>query len=311
MKMDFMFLLSSFAITGAFEGEENKSKVLLESLGFSADDLTKVEAGELALDDAKKAWMGSFETSLRGRIEQEVVDRKKSEIFNAAHSKNEKLVCEKLGLNYDDYKDTEARGRIERILTDGAAQHKTQLEQLKGQFNGVDENKLKEVEANYIARMQEMQNLHETSKQELQSQLQEQLNQNKKIVVDNYKSSARNSFLKSIENPAFDFSTMEKIVAFDAMKYGIEIEEVDGEKVAFLTKEGAKVMHPTKPQNNLTYKDYLHIVAEENNFVKRSNGGSNGKFELGAEEKETLKKKGINTRALAEREKHLANLQNK
>jgi len=156
-----------------------------------------------------------------------------------------------------------------------------------------------------------MQNLHETSKQELQSQLQEQLNQNKKIVVDNYKSSARNSFLKSIENPAFDFSTMEKIVAFDAMKYGIEIEEVDGEKVAFLTKEGAKVMHPTKPQNNLTYKDYLHIVAEENNFVKQSNGGSNGKFELGAEEKETLKKKGINTRALAEREKHLANLQNK
>ena len=116
MKMDFMFLLSAFAITGAFEGEENRAANLLQSLGFSSDDLAKIQSGELELDDAKKAWMGSFETSLRGRIEKEVEERKKSEIFNAAHSKNEKLVCEKLGLNYDDYKYTEARGRVERIL---------------------------------------------------------------------------------------------------------------------------------------------------------------------------------------------------
>lgn len=312
MKMDFMFLLSAFAIQGAFDGEENKAAKLLQSLGFSADDLAKIEAGELSLEDAKSQYTQSFETSIRGRIQKEVEEKKKSEIFNAAHSKNEKLVCEKLGLNYDDYKDTEARGRVERILEDAAKKYQLQVEEVKNQFKGVDQDKLKEVENSYQKRLTETSEQYEARVNELQQQLDAELNQKKQIIVDNYKSSIKHNFLKSLENPAFDFDTMNKLVEFESQKYGIEIEEVNGEKVAFMVNsDGAKVAHPKKPQANLTYKDYIEIIAEENKFVKVSNGGSGKTLELSNDQKEALKKRGMGDKALAEREKHLANLQNK
>ena len=309
MKMDFMFLTTAFAIAGAFDGE--KFKALLGNLGFSDDSLAKIEAGELSLEDAKGQYIQGFENSVRGRLGKEVEERKKAEIFKAVHSKNEKLVCEKLGLNYDDYKDTEDRGRVERILEDAAKKYNQQIEDVKGKFKGVDETKLKELENSYEKRLGETAKQYEERIAEIQNQLNAELNQKKQIIVDNYKNSARTNFLKSIENPAFDFPVMEKIVAFEAQKYGIDIEEVNGEKVAFMTKEGTKVAHPEKPQSNLTYKDFVEIVAKENNFVKVSNGGSEKKFELSSEQRESLKQKGINDKALAEREKHLAKLQNK
>lgn len=309
MKMDFMFLATGFAILGAFDGE--KYKALLGNLGFSDDSLAQIEAGELSLDEAKSQYIQGFENSVRGRLGKEVEDRKKAEIFKAVHSKNEKLVCEKFGLNYEDYKDTEDRGRVERILEDATKKYQQQLEEVKSKFNGADENKIKEIESSYQKRLGETSKQYEERIAEMEHQLNHALNEKKQIVVDNYKSSIKHNFLKSIENPAFDFSAMDKIVEFETQKFGIEIEEVNGEKVAFMTKEGTKVAHPTKPQNNLTYKDYLEIVAEENKFIKQSNGGSTNKFELSGEQKEALKAKGINEKALAERQKHMANLQNK
>lgn len=268
-------------IFGAFEGEENKIKNLVTKMGFNDEQLQKIETGEISIDDAVKERLSSIETSLKERIGSEVENSKKSEIFLAAHAKNEKLIADIFGLDYDKYKETEKDGRAKRMLEDALKAKKEEMKLLEEKYNGADQQKVKELDAKYQRMLDEQKAMIEALQTEKEKAIIEAQNQVKGIKKENAITEKKAQFLSGIKNPAFGQKQIDAIMAAEMMKYQFDVEETDkGIKVWVLDRDGKRVQNPKKPTENLAIESFFENIKEDYEMENKSNGGSNTSFEL-------------------------------
>ena len=291
-------------IKGAKEGEEKERQLLL-SLGFSEEQLSSFSKGDLSKEDLISGYKTQFENSLKDRIGQHVEATKKSEIFKAVHSKNEKLVCEAFGLDYAKYKELDEKGRLGKILSEVTQLQSSKLEEIKSKYSNLDQNKVKELERVFEQRKIEIEQQYKTQLQEKEAALESLKANNQKVILDNFRKSKNTKFFSQLKNPAFSSEVMEIIINSELSGYNTEITE---DNIAYLLKDGVKVAHPTNPSKNLTYSDLLEIVSEKRQFEKKSKGSEDKTFDIPKEEIDRLKSSGVSQKVIDERQKHFANL---
>ena len=289
-----------FFIDGIRDGEESKEKQLLLKLNFSPEQLEKLNSGEMSLEDAVKSYTENFENNVRSRIQSEVEEKKKKEIFLSVYSKNEKLIAEAFGLDYEKYKDLEQAGRTSKILSDAKEKHENTIKELKNTYSSADQNKIKEVEDRWQKMLDENKALLEKAIKEKEELNLEWINKWNGREVSDYTTSN----LKGLENAALSFEQMDAIIKAKQSEYSIVVEEKDGEKVGYMTKDGQKITDPKRPNENLTYSNFLLNTTEEFGFIKQSNGTDNPKqFILKGGEKTELQKKGLNPKFMEQVER--------
>lgn len=256
-------------------------KELAQKIGIGADDLAKIEAGEITLDEYAEQYHSKYSETVKTRIQKELEDKILSDSFGKAYSKTEKLFLDEFGLAEDIFNDVPKNERTKFMASYIKEQHKKEIES----FKNLD------VKTKQLSDQLELAN--RTIKQK-ESEIEERINKIKSEYSAKESAQIFNSTLSreiaNVTNPTYDAEIMEATVKMrmNSMGYGFEVE--NGK--VWLLKDGARIPNPERKTENLDFKTFFESVAAEKNFTKTSNGNPEKKsVELSPEIKSKLPKK--------------------
>jgi len=256
-----------------FKGAKDENNKIVELAKKFDFDIEKIEKGELSIDDAFNLKMKSIEENVSKRLETEVENKVRSEIYAAAHTKNEKLYIEKigkaLGLSFDKYETVEKNKRFETMLEDGISALNTKITEIEGKFTGANPEEIKKLEAKYQKMLDELTGEKTTLLQKLEEAVKEGENKVNGIKKQTVKQKKLSEFMSALKDPSLTAKQIDAIVESSLLKYDIEIEE-DGR--VWMLVDGKRTQNPTKPTENLTLESFLNNLKEEYGFEKKSNG---------------------------------------
>jgi hypothetical protein len=279
---EFNLFGQEFNLFGAYEGDTDGLKSLLLKMGFNQDELEQVESGTLSIDDAFNSRSTAFESSVKARIESDIERTKKAEIFAAAYNKLEKQIAKTFGLDISAYETMSKEGKAEKMLQDAAELHESKVQDIKSKFTGIDETKIKEIEAKYQIQLDASNNELKAAREAKEAALidaQNRVNGIKKSVA---LSERKSQFFSNLKNPALTPKQIETILNGELSKYDIDVEDGENSRVWVLDSEGKRMVNPKSPTENLTIDDLLENIKTEYEFERKSNGNENNGIELPA-----------------------------
>lgn len=248
-------------------------KTVIEKLGFDNELLTKIETGEIQIDEAVTNYVSKVEKSIEERISKQVEEQKKTELFGAAYSKTEKQLADEFGIDLNKYESVDKRERYKSMIKDLKQSQAEMIENLKKEYSSADAQKLQQ-----LTQQLELANAKLNEKDRLmQEKLIEEQNKFQDYLKNQQIDGIRNKLVESIKNPRLTPKEMRAVFEAEVREKGYTFE-MDADGNIWVNKSGNRVKHPQKATENLKYETLFDLVSIENNFTKQSNASDPQKF---------------------------------
>jgi hypothetical protein len=248
-------------------------KTVVEKLGIDNEMLSKIEAGELQVDDVVTSYVSQVEKSVSDRIAKQIEEQKKTELFGAAYAKTEKQLADEFGVDLSKYESIDKRDRYKSIIKDLKQSQIEMVENLKKEYSSVDAQRLQQVTQQLeLANAKLNEKDHEMHQKLIEKD--QQFNDFKKnLQIDGI----RNKLVESIKNPRLNPKEMRAVFDAEVRENGFTFE-MDADGNIWVNKDNNRVKHPQKATENLKYETLFEIVSTENNFTRQSNASEPQKF---------------------------------
>ena len=248
-------------------------KTVVEKLGIDNEMLSKIESGELQVDDVVTSYVSQVEKSVSDRIAKQIEEQKKTELFGAAYAKTEKQLADEFGVDLSKYESIDKRDRYKSIIKDLKQSQIEMVENLKKEYSSVDAQRLQQVTQQLeLANAKLNEKDHEMQKKLIEKD--QQFNDFKKnLQIDGI----RNKLVESIKNPRLNPKEMRAVFEAEVRENGFTFE-MDADGNIWVNKDNNRVKHPQKATENLKYETLFEIVSTENNFTRQSNASEPQKF---------------------------------
>lgn len=248
-------------------------KTVIEKLGIDNEMLSKVEAGELQVDDVVTSYVSQVEKSVSDRIAKQIEEQKKTELFGAAYAKTEKQLADEFGVDLSKYETVDKRDRYKTIIKDLKQSQIEMVEKLKSEYTSADAQKLQQ-----LTQQLELANAKLNEKDHIyQQQLIEKDKQFQDYLKNQQIDGIRNKLVEGIKNPRLNPKEMRAVFESEVREKGFTFE-MDPDGNIWVNKEGNRVKHPQKATENLKYETLFELVSTENNFTRQSNASDPQKF---------------------------------
>lgn len=248
-------------------------KTVIEKLGIDNELLSKVEAGEMQVDDVVTSYVSQVEKSVTDRIAKQIEEQKKTELFGAAYAKTEKQLADEFGVDLTKYESVDKRDRYKTIIKDLKQSQIEMIEKLKSEYTSADAQKLQQ-----LTQQLELANAKLNEKDHIyQQQLIEKDKQFQDYLKNQQIDGIRNKLVESIKNPRLNPKEMRAVFEAEVREKGYTFE-MDPDGNIWVNKDGNRVKHPQKATENLKYETLFELVSTENNFTRQSNASDPQKF---------------------------------
>lgn len=247
-------------------------KTVVEKLGFDADTLTKIEKNELSVDDAVNGYVSKIEKTTADRLAKQIEDAKMPEIYSSVYAKTEKALAEEFGLDVKQYETVDKKERLKTMIADLKKKQSEAIENTKKEFTSADAQKLQQ-----LTQQLEMANSKLSEKEQLmQAAILAEQNKLKDYIKNQHIEKVKSGLIESVKDARLEPKVMRAVIEAEMAEKGYTTE-IDADGNIWINKDGNRVKHPAKPTENLKYETLFEIIATENSFSKKSNGGEGGK----------------------------------
>lgn len=248
-------------------------KTVIEKLGIDNELLSKIEAGEMQIDDVVTSYVNQVEKSVSDRIAKQIEEQKKTELFGAAYAKTEKQLADEFGVDLSKYETVDKRDRYKTIIKDLKQSQIEMVEKLKSEYTSADAQKLQQ-----LTQQLELANAKLNEKDHIyQQQLIEKDKQFQDYLKNQQIDGIRNKLVEGIKNPRLNPKEMRAVFEAEVREKGYTFE-MDPDGNIWVNKDGNRVKHPQKATENLKYETLFELVSTENNFTRQSNASEPQKF---------------------------------
>jgi len=248
-------------------------KTVIEKLGIDNEMLSKVEAGEMQVDDVVTSYVSQVEKTIEERLGKKIEEQKKTELFGAAYAKTEKQLADEFGVDLSKYETVDKRDRYKTIIKDLKQSQIEMIENLKKEYSSVDAQNLRQLTQQLElsnARLNEKDNDYKKQLIEKDQQFEDF---KKNLQIDGI----RNKLVEGIKNPRLNPKEMRAVFDAEVREKGFTFE-MDADGNIWVNKDNIRVKHPQKATENLKYETLFELVSTENNFTRQSNASEPQKF---------------------------------
>jgi hypothetical protein len=256
---------SKAKIKGVFgDGDEpSLEQKIISKLGVTAEDISKIQSGELDLDSYTQTYFSNYESNLKSRLTPELQQNAMSEAFGKAYGKAEKTILDTFGLDSNKYAEIDKKERFSTIVSDIK---KLQEERING-FESADAQKLAQLtqqleQANSLVRQKE-----QDAAAQLDALRSEYTQKENAAIV----SKRENDLINGFENSRLGAKEMRFMIRGYMNENGYNTE-IDTDGNIWIVRNGTRVPNPNRHTENLKLESMFEIVAKEFQFAKQSNG---------------------------------------
>jgi transcriptional regulator with XRE-family HTH domain len=248
-------------------------KTVVEKLGIDNEMLSKIEAGQLQVDDVVTSYVSQVEKSVSDRIAKQIEEQKKTELFGAAYAKTEKQLADEFGVDLSKYESIDKRDRYKSIIKDLKQSQIEMVENIKKEYSSADAQKLQQLTQQLELANAKLNESERNSDQRVLAEQQKFQDYIKNQQIDGI----RNKLVEGIKNPRLNPKEMRAVFEAEVREKGFTFE-MDADGNIWVNKDGNRVKHPQKATENLKYETLFEMVSNENNFTRQSNASEPQKF---------------------------------